>query len=43
MKLHRPNADIFIPDATPLPSALSRTTHLGIGAHQDDLEFFAVH
>lgn len=43
MKLHRPNAEIFIPDGTPLPSALSRTTHLGIGAHQDDLEFFAVH
>lgn len=43
MKLHRPNADIFIPDAAPLPDAFSRTTHLGIGAHQDDLEFFAVH
>jgi LmbE family N-acetylglucosaminyl deacetylase len=43
MKLHRPRADIFIPDGTPLPGALSRTTHMGIGAHQDDLEFFAVH
>lgn len=43
MKLHRPRADIFIPDDTPLPAALARTTHLGIGAHQDDLEFFAVH
>lgn len=43
MKLHRPNADIFIPDGTPLPAALARTTHMGIGAHQDDLEFFAVH
>ena len=43
MKLHRPDADIFIPDGTPLPAALSRTTHMGIGSHQDDLEFFAVH
>lgn len=43
MKLHRPSADIFIPDNTPIPAALERTTHMGIGAHQDDLEFFAVH
>ena len=32
-----------IPDRSPLPDALSRTTHLGIGAHQDDLEFMAYH
>lgn len=43
MKLHRPNADIYIPDHTPTPAALARTTHMGIGAHQDDLEFFAAH
>ncbi len=43
MKLHRPRADIFVPDNTPLPAALARTTHMGIGAHQDDLEFFAAH
>lgn len=43
MKLHRPHADIFVPDSTPLPAALARTTHMGIGAHQDDLEFFAAH
>jgi len=43
MKLHRPNADLFVPDNTPMPAALARTTHMGIGAHQDDLEFFAVH
>jgi len=43
MKLHRPNADVFVPDGASLPGALSRTTHMGIGAHQDDLEFFAVH
>lgn len=43
MKLHRPAADIFIPDAKPIADALARTTHMGIGAHQDDLEFFAAH
>jgi len=37
------NADIFIPDGTPVPYALKRTTHLGVGAHQDDLEFMALH
>lgn len=43
VKLRRPNAEIFIPDGEPLPAALERTTHMGVGAHQDDLEFFAVH
>jgi LmbE family N-acetylglucosaminyl deacetylase len=43
MNLHQPTAEIFIPDATPLVSALTRVTHLGIGAHQDDLEFMAFH
>jgi LmbE family N-acetylglucosaminyl deacetylase len=43
MKLHHPTADIFIPDGLPETGALARTTHLGIGAHQDDLEFMAFH
>jgi LmbE family N-acetylglucosaminyl deacetylase len=43
MKLHQPTADIYIPDGQPLPAALQRVTHLGIGAHQDDLEFMAFH
>ena len=43
MKLHQANADIFIPDGLDLESALTRITHLGIGAHQDDLEFMAFH
>ncbi len=43
MKLHRPNADLYIPDNTAPEAALKRTTHMGIGAHQDDLEFFAAH
>ena len=43
MKLHHPTAEIFIPDGTPEFAALQRITHLGIGAHQDDLEFMAFH
>ncbi|MEW6073819.1 MAG: PIG-L family deacetylase [Planctomycetota bacterium] len=43
MKLSNPDADIFVPDGTPLPAALARTTHLCIGAHQDDQEFMAYH
>jgi LmbE family N-acetylglucosaminyl deacetylase len=43
MKLHHPTAEVFIPDAKPVAGALRRITHLGIGAHQDDLEFMAFH
>lgn len=43
MKFHLPTADIFIPDGKPVADALARITHLGIGAHQDDLEFMAFH
>lgn len=43
MTLTNTTADIFVPDGTPVEAALARTTHLGIGAHQDDLEFMTVH
>lgn len=43
MKLHLPTADVFIPDGQPPEAALARVTHLGIGAHQDDLEFMTFH
>lgn len=43
MKLHQASADIFIPDGKPAPEAFRRITHLGVGAHQDDLEFMAFH
>src|SRR5215468_6349145 len=43
MKLHNATAEIFIPDGRSLDAALKRITHLGIGAHQDDLEFMAFH
>jgi len=43
MKLHNSTAEIFVPDGQPVGMALQRITHLGIGAHQDDLEFMAFH
>ena len=43
MKLYNPNADIFIPDGLEVEKALKRTTHMGISAHQDDLEIMAFH
>ncbi|GAB5559689.1 MAG: hypothetical protein SynsKO_13360 [Synoicihabitans sp.] len=43
MNLSHPRHDLFIPDGQPTDHAISRTTHLGIGAHQDDLEFMALH
>ena len=41
MKLHNSSAQIVVPDGKPVADALKRITHLGIGAHQDDLEFMA--
>jgi len=38
-----PLARFVTPDGKTGADALSRTTHLGIGAHQDDLEFMAFH
>ncbi len=43
MKFHLPSAEIFVPDGLAAADALARVTHLGIGAHQDDLEFMAFH
>jgi LmbE family N-acetylglucosaminyl deacetylase len=36
-------ADVLVPDGAPLEAALARTTHLAVGAHQDDLELMAAH
>jgi LmbE family N-acetylglucosaminyl deacetylase len=43
MRLHNPTADIFVPDGLDTESALARTTHLAIAAHQDDIEIMAYH
>lgn len=42
MELYHPKSNIHVPDLLELPEALGRTTHQGIGAHQDDLELMAL-
>lgn len=42
MKLNSQTAEIFIPDGSLQETALSRTTHMAISAHQDDIEIMAV-
>ncbi len=43
MKLHHPEASVFVPDGSHVEQAIGRVTHVGIGAHQDDLEVMALH
>ncbi len=43
MNLKNSSAETFVPDHLPVEQAFQRVTHLGIGAHQDDLEFMAFH
>lgn len=42
MEFRQTRSSSFIPDGSPLQKALERTTHLGIGAHADDLESIAI-
>lgn len=41
MNFHLTTAEIYIPDNVPVESALARTTHLCLAAHQDDIEIMA--
>lgn len=41
MKLNKHGAEIFVPDGSPVEEAIARTTHMGIAAHQDDLEIMS--
>lgn len=43
LSLSKPGSEIFVPDGMEPAKALSRTTHLGVGAHPDDLEILAIH
>jgi LmbE family N-acetylglucosaminyl deacetylase len=43
MQFHNSTADFFVPDNAAPEAALSRTTHLCISAHQDDIEIMAYH
>ena len=42
MKLSQPHAEIWVPDGASEEAALQRVTHLGISAHQDDIEIMAM-
>ncbi len=43
MELHNSGAEIYVADGSSVDTALARTTHLGVAAHQDDLEIMAYH
>ena len=43
MELHNSGAESYVPDGFPVDGALSRTTHLAVSAHQDDIEIMAYH
>jgi LmbE family N-acetylglucosaminyl deacetylase len=43
LSLKAEGAEVFVPDGSPADAAIRRTTHLGICAHQDDLEIMAYH
>jgi len=43
MNFSQPVADVYVPDGSAVARALSRTTHLCLAAHQDDIEIMAYH
>ncbi len=43
MILTRRGAQIYVPDGTDTDEAIARTTHMAIGAHQDDIPIMAHH
>jgi len=43
IQLSHPNSEVYFPKGIGDDLQLAKTTHLGIGAHQDDLEILAIH
>lgn len=43
MQLHVSSSDIYVPNGEPVAEAMAKTTHMGISAHQDDIEIMAYH
>ena len=41
MDFRNPGTSIYVPDGSAATAALSRTTHLAVGAHQDDIPIMA--
>ncbi len=42
MKFNKVTAEVYVPDGVSVEQCLARTTHLAVGAHQDDLEIMAL-
>ena len=42
MNFNLSTAQLFVPDGLPDEDALARTTHLAVGAHQDDVEIMGI-
>ena len=43
VKLLQPDSQVYFPGGCGNDLRLTKTTHLAVGAHQDDLEIFAIH
>lgn len=43
MQLHVGSSEIYVPSGEPVGEAISKTTHMAISAHQDDIEIMAYH
>jgi len=43
LHLHQNSAEIYIPDSSSESAAMAGVTHMGITAHQDDIEIMAYH
>ncbi len=43
MQLHNPTSEVLVPDGSAAGEAMARTTHMCVGAHQDDVEIAACH
>jgi len=43
VEFNNKTADFFVPDGIESKDALARTTHICVGAHQDDIEIMAYH
>lgn len=41
MQFHSSGSEVYVPDGSPAESAITRTTHLAVAAHQDDIEIMA--
>jgi LmbE family N-acetylglucosaminyl deacetylase len=43
LELHVGTSEIFVPSGEPVDAAIAKATHMGIAAHQDDIEIMAYH